>query len=251
MRWCSVLLLLLPWSARAQTAAPAPPPNMPPPRQEPAVSARAAPEARVGFQMHFVPLTGVAFPFGSASGAPRDLLSGRYGWHWVPLELGLGAKVIDRVYVGAYFNLGVGFEGSDTEVKAHCEAGDDVEDDVSCSSVSGHGGVEVRYTFTPAEAFSGWVGYGIGATFASQTISDEGRYREETTASGIELARLSGGLDLRPKRGFGLGPYAIVSIGRFSHQRTEIQNQPTFSGKIDDPALHAWVCLGLRLVVFP
>lgn len=201
--------------------------------------------------MHFVPLTGLAFPLGDATGAPRDSLSARYSWHWVPLELGLGGKVSDSIYVGAYFNLGVGWEGSDPDTKARCEAGDDLDDDVSCSSVSGRGGVEIRYTFTPADATSGWVGYGIGGTFASQTISDEGRYRETTTATGIELARLSGGFDFRPKRGFGLGPYAIISLGRFTHQRTEIKNAEVHSGSIDDPALHAWVCLGLRLVVFP
>jgi hypothetical protein len=86
---------------------------------------------------------------------------------------------------------------------------------------------------------------------ASETISDEGRYRETSTASGIELARLSGGLDFRVKRGFGLGPFALLSIGRFGNQRTEIKNVVSHSGSIDDPALHAWLCLGLRMVVFP
>jgi hypothetical protein len=201
--------------------------------------------------MHFVPLTGVAFPFGRATGAPGDWLSGRYGWHWVPLELGLGAKIIDELYVGAYFNFGVGGEGNDPDTAARCEAGHDVSDDVSCSSTSVHGGVELRYTFTPSDVASGWVGYGIGATAATQTISDAGRYREVTSASGIELARLSGGVDFRVKRGFGLGPYAVVSIGRFSHQRTELRNATTYSGSIQDPSFHAWLCLGLRMVVFP
>lgn len=201
--------------------------------------------------MHFVPMTAVAFPFGSATGAPRDSLSGRYSWHWIPLELGLGAKLIDHLYVGAYFNFGVGWEGNDPDTERHCEAGSDLEDDVSCSSVSARGGIEVRYTFTPADAMTGWVGYGIGGTVASQTISDEGRYREVSTASGIELARLTGGLDFRVKRGFGLGPYAMVSIGRFLHQTTEIRNEVVSSASVDDPSLHAWLCLGLRMVVFP
>lgn len=251
MRWLAFCLLLLPASAWAQAPAqtagvPAPPPAAP---AEP--RPRGVPEARVGFQMHFVPMTAVAFPFGSATGASRDALSGRYSWHWIPLELGMGAKITEQLYVGAYFNFGVGWEGNDSDTKSRCEAGDDLDDDVSCSSVAARGGVEVRYTFTPAEAATGWVGYGIGGTFASQTISDEGRYREVSTASGIELGRLSGGLDFRVKRGFGLGPYAMVSIGRFLHQRTEIKNTVVHSGSIDDPALHAWLCLGLRMVVFP
>jgi opacity protein-like surface antigen len=201
--------------------------------------------------MHFVPFTAIAIPFGRATDAPHDSLGGRYSWHWMPFEVGMGTKVLDQLYVGAYVNLGVGWEGSDRHTEARCEAGDDLDDDVSCSSVSVHGGVELRYTFAPSEPISGWVGYGIGVTSVSQTISDVGQYSETSTAQGIELARLSGGVDFRVKRGFGLGPYAVVSIGRFIHQRTEVRDTITFSGAIEDPAIHAWLCLGLRMVVFP
>jgi hypothetical protein len=246
MRWYAAFLVVLPAPAWAQVPSPSPPASSPPRRAE-----RVAPEARRGFQMHIVPFTGVAFPFGRASDAPRDSLSARYSWHWIPLELGLGAKIIDELYLGAYFNVGAGWEGSDSHTESRCEAGYGVDDDVSCSSVSVHGGIELRYTFTPAEPLSGWVGYGVGATSVTQSISDAGRYDESNTAQGIEFARLSGGLDFRVKRGFGLGPYALVSVGRFVHQRTEIRNDVTFSGAIPDPALHAWLALGLRIVVFP
>jgi hypothetical protein len=109
----------------------------------------------------------------------------------------------------------------------------------------------LRYTFTPAESISGWVGYGLGITTASQTISDAGRYSETSTANGLELARLTGGLDFRASRGFGLGPFALVSLGRYTHQKTEINNVVTNSSSIDNPALHAWVSVGLRMVIFP
>jgi hypothetical protein len=201
--------------------------------------------------MHFVPLTAVAFPFGDATGARRDSLSARYSWHWVPLELGMGAKILDELYLGGYVSVGVGYEGSDAKTEAHCEAGNDVDDDVSCSSVSVHAGIEARYGFAPADSMNGWLGYGFGITTGTQTISDGGRYRESTTVQGFDLARLSGGLDFRFKRGFGLGPYGIVSIGRYVHTRTEIRDEVTFSGDIDDKELHAWVSLGLRMVIFP
>jgi hypothetical protein len=201
--------------------------------------------------MHFVPLTAVAFPFGDATGARRDSLSGRYSWQWVPLEVGLGAKVVDALYVGGYLSLGIGYEGSDSRVSARCESGNDVEDDVSCNSVTVHAGIEARYGFAPADSMNGWIGYGFGISSANQTISDAGRYRESTTARGLDLARLSGGLDFRVKRGFGLGPFGIVSVGRFLHTRTEIRDDVTFSGDIENKATHAWVMLGLRMVVFP
>lgn len=201
--------------------------------------------------MHFVPFTGVLFPFGSASGARGDTLAARYGWQWMPLDIGMGVKLIDVLYLGGYLNFGVGYEGDDRRTEARCEAGDDAVDDVSCSSFSVRAGLELRYTFAPAEAVSGWLGYGIGYESASQTISDEGRYSETSTAAGLELARLSGGLDFRLSRGFGLGPFAIMSIGRYTHQRTEINNVVTFSGNLPSPAFHSWIALGLRMVIFP
>jgi hypothetical protein len=201
--------------------------------------------------MHAVPLTALALPFGAATGGRRDALSGRYGWHWVPLDLGLGAKIVEELYLGAYFSLGVGYEGKDSHTKARCEAGEDVSDDVSCSSVSVHVGVEARYGFSPGEAMNGWIGYGFGVTTGSQSISDAGRYSETTTVSGLDVARLSGGLDFRFKRGFGMGPYGVVSVGRYLHTRTEIREDVAFSGDIADKAFHAWLSLGLRLVIFP
>jgi hypothetical protein len=201
--------------------------------------------------MHFVPMTAVSFPFGSATGGLGDELGARYSWQWQPIEIGLGAKIIESLYLGGYLNVGVGWEGSDPKTKGRCEAGDGVEDDVSCSSVSARVGIEARYYFTPADAMTGWIGYGIGFTSATQYISDAGRYSESSTAQGIELARLSGGLDFRPSRGFGLGPYAVASVGRYTHEKTEIRNVETSSGDIDNPALHLWLTLGLRMVIFP
>jgi hypothetical protein len=257
-----------PAAAPVAPAAPAPPPPSPVPA--PAVAASPVPtapsaapaplaeaprhggvEARRGFQMHFVPMTALIFPFGSATGGRDDTLSSRYAWQWQPLELGLGAKVIDELYIGGYFNVGVGSEGSDLATAARCDAGNDAVDDVSCSAVSVRVGIEGRYYFTPAEPMTGWLGYGFGYTVGSQTISDVGQYSETSTATGIELARLSGGLDFRLKRGVGLGPYAMVSIGRYTRQHTEIRNVDTSSGSIADQGVHAWIGVGLRMVIFP
>jgi len=265
MRWCVCLLMFVPGVARAQApvvVAPAvvatapvaaPPPVAPaaPARAPVAAPKRGAAEARTGFQMHFVPLTAVMFPFGEATGERSDALSSRYSWQWMPLEIGIGAKVIDELYFGAYLNVGVGLEGSDRRTEGRCEAGNDFTDDVSCSALSVRLGIETRYTFTPADSMSGWLGYGLGMTTGSQTISDAGRYSETSTARGIEWARLSGGLDFRASHGFGLGPFAMISLGRYTYQRTEINDVETFAGSIDKPAFHAWAALGLRMVVFP
>ncbi len=201
--------------------------------------------------MHFVPLTAMSFPFGSATGERSDSLSSRYSWQWVPFDIGLGAKLIDELYVGGYLNLGVGYEGSDLKTEKRCEAGDDLGDDVSCSSVNVHAGLEVRYTFAPAESASGWLGYGVGITAATQSISDAGQYKETSAVQGIDWARISGGLDFRFSRGFGMGPFGVFHVGRYTHQRSEMRDVATFAGDIADPAFHAWLTVGLRMVIFP
>lgn len=223
---------------------------------QPRVSAREPERGRSlaanrGFQMHFTPLTAMTLPFGAATDAPRDSLASRYSWQWTPFDVGVGIKPIDELYVGGYLNLGVGYEGSDTSTKARCEAGDDVSDDVSCSSTNVHAGLELRYTFTPAESLTGWLGYGAGVTSATQSISDGRGYSESSSVRGIDWARFSGGIDFRFVRGFGLGPFAVAHVGRYVHQRTEIRDVVTFSGPVQDPAVHVWLTLGLRLVVFP
>lgn len=255
------VFLLICWSSSA--SAQTPPPRSPftgqpvaPPAAAAAKVTREAPrssgpEARTGFQMHIVPFLAFSFPFGDATDAPGDSLGARYSWQWVPLEVGLGAKVLEPLYFGGYLNFAVGSEGSDLHTERRCEAGNDVSDDVSCSAVSVHLGVELRYTFTPAESASGWVGYGAGWTTASQSISDAGHYEETSTVQGVDWARLSGSVDFRVSRGFGLGPFAAVSIGRYVQRRTEIRSVETFSGGIDERAFHAWLSLGLRMVIFP
>jgi hypothetical protein len=201
--------------------------------------------------MHFVPLVGALIPLGSATGGRGDTMDARYSWQWMPLEIGLGAKIIDELYIGGYMNFGLGYEGSDERTSAHCNAGNDAIDDVSCSSFSFRAGLEVRYSFTPDDTINPWLGYGFGFTSASQYISDAGRYAETSTAQGLELARITGGLDFRLKRGFGLGPYAMVSLGRYTHERTEINNVSVSSADIASPAVHGWLAFGLRLVAYP
>lgn len=201
--------------------------------------------------MHFVPLVALSFPFGDATGEARDSLGGRYSWQWVPFELGLGAKLIDELYLGGYLNLGVGYEGSDLQTEKRCESGNDVSDDVSCSSVNVHTGLEVRYTLTPEESSSLTLGYGVGYTAATQSISDAGQYSETSTVQGIDWARITVAYDFRLVRGFGMGPFAVAHVGRYTHQRTKIRDIVTFSGDVPDAAFHTWLTVGFRMVIFP
>ena len=68
MRWFALVLVFLPSAAWAQA-----------PSSSPRPSAKGdLLEARRGFQMHIVPFTAFALPFGNATGGPRDALLARY-----------------------------------------------------------------------------------------------------------------------------------------------------------------------------
>ena len=112
-------------------------------------------------------------------------------------------------------------------------------------------GLEVQYHFKPSETLNPWLGYGAGFESATQSIDDrEQGYSETTALSGYTYAQLSGGFDLR-KKTVGFGPYAELALGRFTQTSTEVNGVETASGDIADPAWHAWLSLGFRMVLFP
>lgn len=202
--------------------------------------------------MHIVPLAAVTFPLGNTTGANGDQLASRYSTQWMPLDVGLGAKLSDTLYLGGYLNFTVGFAGDDPEVEQQCVDDDsDLNNEVECSSDSVRAGLELRYTFEPAERTTGWVGYGLGWTTASQKISDNVGYSERVTVTGVELGRLSAGFDWRATKGFGMGPLVMASVGRYLSTQTQIGADVTDERSIEDQAMHVWLTLALRLVIFP
>jgi hypothetical protein len=208
----------------------------------------AGPAARTGFQAAF--RTGFSLPFGDATGVSSDTLGRRYAWQ-VPVAFDLGAKVTRAIFVGGYLQLGFGAEGSDNEVSAFCDDNDsNFENDVSCSVVTVRLGLEGNYQFQPDQRINPWLGYGFGFEGAIQSLTDRQRgYSETNTTSGLTYAQLSGGFDLRALVGF--GPYAELALGRFTKVTTEQNGRKVFSGDIDDTAFHAWLTIGLRMVVRP
>ena len=249
-------VLPAPGSAESTSTAPAPadtsatpaPPPTPPPSPAAQKPTTNVPDASTGFQMGLG--VGLGFPIGNATGATGDSLGARYAWQ-LPLVLELGVKILPSVFVGAYFGYAFGAEGSDPLVEALCDDNDeDLENDISCSARSYRVGLEVQYHFRPSEKVNPWIGYGAGLEGASESIEDRQQgYNETTSVSGFTAARVVFGLDFRSKI-VGAGPYLGVEIGRFTKSTTEVGSVES-SGDIEDPAWHAWLSLGFRLVVFP
>lgn len=209
------------------------------------------PPASKGFQMSHQ--MGLNFPFGRATGETGDGLGRRYKWQWDLLLIGLGAKVTENWYVGAYVDATFGAKGNDLRVRTACRDRDsNLENDVGCSTSVLRAGLETRYSFSPAGEADYWVGYGLGPVQASQTIHDRVAGRRETTrASGWEYVRLSTGATFRGTQALGIGPYALFSAGQFRRSTTEINDQDVFQGQIENRAFHFWAGVGIRLVLFP
>jgi hypothetical protein len=196
--------------------------------------------------------TGLSIPLGDATGAPQDELRERYSVQ-VPFVFDIGAKFWPNVYIGGYLGFGVGAEGASDRVEELCDDKDsNDENDIACSAYTLRIGAEARYYFSPDETLDPWISYGIGFEAAGQSIDDRPQRRsEETTARGIEFARLGAGFDWRASRVFGLGPLVEVAFGQYTHTRTEVNGVETFDGPIDDRAMHSWATIGMRGVFFP
>jgi opacity protein-like surface antigen len=207
------------------------------------------PAARTGFQMAF--RTGLKFPFGDATGRNGDELARRYAYQ-LPIIFDLGAKVHEAIFIGAYFGLGFGSEGSDGRIEAYCDDNDDnFQNDVSCSTLSIELGLRGQYHFQPGKSFNPYLGYGIGFAASHQSIRDQSSgYTEESRSSGVDYAKLEAGIDFR-QRVVGVGPFLELTAGRFNKEVSEVNGDETFNGSIDQRAWHFWLMVGARFVLFP
>lgn len=193
--------------------------------------------------------TGLGIPLGDASDAPGDSLAARYSWQWA-LDVGLGAKVTEDIYIGTYLGFSLGFEGNDSQIEALCDDDDsNLENDISCSSATARIGLEGIYSFSPDERWNPWLGYGFGGELATQSIHDRQQGRKESaTSTGYTWAKLSFGADYR--RAVGLTPFGELAFGRFNNTDTTVDGD-SMRIAIPDRAIHYWLSFGLRLVILP
>ncbi len=216
----------------------APPPSLP---EQPPVAPGEPPPAQTGFQIAF--RTGVAIPAAKVGGSGQSM-SDVFAPQ-IPVLVELGAKPIDELFVGVYGGFGLGgVAGSFAE---QCSAVG-----VSCSAHTLRLGVEGIVYFLPAHRLGPWVGYGIG--LEQSTVSAEANRSFATTSvSGLELAHLMAGMDVRVSHYFGIGPFVDVAVGRYTHMHEDgsLSSVRGSDNDITNPAAHLWVSLGARAVVFP
>jgi len=192
--------------------------------------------------------TGITFPLGSISGADGDSMSRDFAAQ-VPIFVELGVKLHPMIFLGGYTSLSLGGASSTFDDAQGCGKGGR-----SCLSSSLRVGVEVQVHFQPDQRIDPWAGYGIGIESSSVSASGGGSPEASESFTGIELARLAGGVDFRLTPLFGIGPYAELAFGTYSHAHVEgYEGQAVKTGDSDisNSALHVWPTIGVRGVFFP
>lgn len=194
------------------------------------------PPQRTGFQLAL--RTGVSAPAGSLADGAKQ--SDAFAWQ-VPLLVDIGGKVHPNIFVGGYLGLAFGACGSAFDNIGSVGG--------SCAAVRFVIGPEILVSFIPKGKVNPWAGYGIG--IESSAISESvGGTSASGSYFGYDIAHLSGGVDFRVSKVFGIGPFLDLGVGRYTHASTD-GGSGTVSGSIDKQAWHEWITIGPRFVFFP
>ncbi len=117
----------------------------------------------------------------------------------------------------------------------------------TCSSRVFRLGFEAMYTFAlegTYERFSPWLGAGLGFEWSRlEEHAPAGDYT--TTATGLEILSLQGGLDWVVNEKLAAGPFLMISFGRYD-DASATNAFGTVNG-LQDKAIHEWIQLGLRV----
>jgi hypothetical protein len=192
---------------------------------------RVPPERR-GFQLAL--RTGYSVPLGNTALGTK--LSDTTGGQ-VPLIVDVGAKLIPELFLGGYFGFGIGGDAGDVQRLCNMNGG-------GCVSADVIAGIEAQYQILPGGSADPWLGYGVG--IESIALSTGSNDNNSVTYTGWQFARLSGGVDFRLTRTFGIGPFADLSLGKYSSI-----TQGPISATLANQEQHEWLTIGARFVFFP
>jgi hypothetical protein len=179
-------------------------------------------------------------PFGSLSGVEGDDLSDIYDASY-PLIVDVGWRFNPSLYAGIFVQYA--FVSLSSQLEDACAGAD-------CGGSNIRFGANVSWSFTPQKRTIPWVGVGFGYEYARFDAQRGGR-KLELEVRGWEYANFSGGVDWRFGSRFRVGPFATLTLGRYSTLETPVDPLTGVVGAtqeldIDDPAFHEWLHLGVR-----
>lgn len=177
---------------------------------------------------------GVDTPSGSLYSGER--LRNQFG-NQLGLTGELGVRVTPQLLLGGYLGAGVGEAGPGFD--AICSSRD-------CGAWSARIGLMAQFQFAPWSTVSPWIGYGIG--FAAANVSgDVPGSRFDYSYAGIDLGRISAGLDFRPGGPVGIGLFAEWTFGVYRAYRQSEQGVTIADGSLPEQTVHQWFSIGPRI----
>ncbi len=184
--------------------------------------------------------TGFALGSGKTTTADQSLSSVVSGS--LPLWLDLGYRVIPSLFVGAYGQIGFAFlKKGDT-----CKGSD-----ASCTGQDYRLGLELAYHFNAAGQYDPWVGIGAGYEWLKLNVhySDTFYGSYNTSLRGLEMVNVQLGLDVRPTRQGGIGPFVAFTMAQYNHYKTAHVTQESVeaaAGSVSASQTHQWIMFGIQ-----
>ena len=162
----------------------------------------------------------------------------------VPFWLDVGYRFADRIFVGAYVQLGLGINGQ--SLKDSCSG----VPRAHCSTEDFRLGMQSHVHLLPEETLDPWIGYGFGYERMSSSIT-QGSAESSMTFQGYELANFQAGLDVLIAGSIRVGPFISFSLGQYSRAVIDCLGSGCSSSypttlKVTDKALHEWLLIGVR-----
>jgi hypothetical protein len=202
--------------------------------------------------------TGYGVPLGKATAdASLDMSEAIAGQ--IPIWLEAGARIRERVFLGAYFSYGFGFLGSTYSDACHdaaTAATSRVE--LTCSSSDLRLGALALYHFGQPREIHAWLGGGIGYEFWSlnQSIANGTQSADlSSTAHGFEVLSIQFGGDFPVAGGFVLAPFVTLTLAQFGSVTGSCSGDctgiTTRSASITEKSFHEWLFFGVRVAVLP
>jgi hypothetical protein len=194
-------------------------------------------EGPSGFELGF--RTGYAVPFGQSTGVAGDDLD-KVASGAVPIWFDLGYRLPAQIYIGAFFQYGIGFLADKVSSAAGCG-----QNGLTCSLNDVQAGADLHYHIQPDGPFDPWVGVGIGYEWLNFSASAGGR-SAGGQAKGLQFVNFQVGGDYKVTPEFGVGPFVMIGLGEYDSTSATLANGTTTSNDITNQALHEWLTFGLR-----
>lgn len=150
----------------------------------------------------------------------------------------LGVRVTPQLLLGGTLGFGLGDPGP--RFDAACSGSS------RCGAWSARVGLLAHWDFAPWSQVSPWIAYGFGFSAAGAS-GDEPGARFDYTYAGIDLGRLSAGLDFRTRGPVALGLFAEWTFGVYRGYRWSEQDVTVADGSIRNPTVHQWFSIGPRI----